>query len=107
MPQMTLEVPQALADLPEQERNQLLQAGLYEAWSARVRELEAEVAEAGAQVRQFEAQYGMPLDRFETEILPTTETLQIHEEYTDWFFWQSALVDKQAQLNRICNLRLS
>jgi len=107
MPQMTLEVPQALAELPEQERNQLLQAGLYEAWSARVRELEAEVAEAGVQVRQFEAQYGMPLDRFETEILPTTETLRIHEEYNDWFFWQNVLANKQAQLDRIHHLRLS
>ncbi len=106
MPQMTLEIPQALAELPEQERNLLVQAGLYEAWRARVRELAEEVAEAEVQVRQYETQYGMPLDRFETEILPTTETLPIHEAYNDWFFWQHVLVDKQARLNRIRNLRL-
>lgn len=107
MAQMTLEIPQALAELPERERVLLLQAGLYEAWRAWMRQLEDEVAEAETQVHHFETRYGMSLARFETEILPTLETLQGHEDYNDWFFWQSVLADKQAQLDRIRKIRLS
>lgn len=107
MAQMTLEIPQALAELPERERVLLLQAGLYAAWRAWVRQLEDEVAEAETQAHHFETRYGMSLARFETEILPTLETLPGHEDYNDWFFWQSVLVDKQARLDRIRKIRLS
>ena len=107
MAQMTLEIPQALAELPERERILLLQAGLYEAWRAWMRQLEDAVAEAATHVHHYETRYGMSMARFETEILPTLETLQGHEDYNDWFFWQSVLTDKQAQLGRIHKIKLS
>ena len=99
MAQMTLEIPQALAELPDRERVLLLQAGLYEAWRVWMRQLEDEVAEAATHVHHFETRYGISLARFEPEILPTLETLQVHEDYNDWFFWQSVLADKQALLD--------
>ena len=40
----------------------------------------------------------MPLARFEAEQLPQLDTLQAHEDYTNWFYWQSAVDDKQKLL---------
>ena len=60
---VTVALPQALADLPEEERVLLLQAGLYEARRARIRQLEAEALEAEAEVERLESHYGMSLCR--------------------------------------------
>jgi hypothetical protein len=106
MAQMMLTIPQTLVDLPEQERALLLRAGLYEAERARARQLEAEVAEAEAQVQRFQARYGMPLSRFETEALPALDTWQVHEDYNDWFFWQSVWADKNSLLHQLHRVSL-
>ncbi len=90
----TLEIPRSLVNLPEQEQLLLLRAGLYEAGRARLRQLEAEVAEAEAEIQRFESRYGMPFAQFETEALPVLDTLQAHEDYNDWFFWQSVLLQE-------------
>ena len=93
--QVTLELPETWVKLPERERNGLLLAGVYEATRARVRQLQAEIAECEVQVRRFEDRYGMSLQRFEAEQLPTLDTLQAHEDYNDWFYWQSVLSEKK------------
>jgi len=95
MLQVTLELPDSLLKLPERERSGLIRAGVYEASRARVRQLQAEIAECELEVRRFEKRYGMPFQRFEDELLPTLDTLQAHEDYNDWFYWQSVLNDKK------------
>lgn len=94
MLQVTLELPDTLLKIPERERNGLIRAGVYEASRARVRQLQAEIAECRLQVRRFEKRYGMSFQRFEAELLPALDTLQAHEDYNDWFYWQSILSDK-------------
>jgi hypothetical protein len=98
MTQITLEVPDVLANLPEQERSLLIRAGLYEATRAWIRQLEAEIAESKAQIQHFEARYNLSFLQFEAERLPTLDTLQAHEDYNDWFYWQSVLTEKQRLL---------
>ena len=49
------------------------------------------------QVRRFETRYGLSLARFEAEILPNQDSVQVHEDYNDWFYWQ-AVVDEKTQL---------
>ena len=46
MAQMTLEIPQALAELPERERVLFLQTGWYAAWRAWRRQVADDVADA-------------------------------------------------------------
>jgi len=46
--QVLVELPTALAELPEPERAALIRAGLYEATRARLSALEAKLAEAQA-----------------------------------------------------------
>lgn len=101
MPQLLVELPAALAELPEPERTALIRAGLYEATRARRRELEAKVAEAYTHLYQFEQRYGVSFEQFETELLPTLDSLQAHNDYNDWFFWQSVWAEQQALLAKL------
>ncbi|MBI1879345.1 MAG: hypothetical protein HYR94_14200 [Chloroflexi bacterium] len=104
MAQLTLEIPDTLAGLPEQERNLLIRAGLYEATRARIRQLKAEISESKKHIRRFETCYKAPFSRFEAEILPTLDSVQAHEDYNDWFYWESVLAEKQrllAELQRV------
>ncbi len=95
---VTLELPEPWLALSERERDRLLRAGVYEATRARIRQLQAEIAECKQQVRRFEERYGMSLQRFEAEQLAGLDTLQAHEDYNDWFYWQTVLDDKQLVL---------
>ena len=35
---------------------------------------------------------------FEAEQLAKLDTVQVHEDYNDWFYWQSVVDDKQKLL---------
>lgn len=94
MVEITLRLPEALGTLPPEERDFLIRAGLHEAVAARIRQLEAERAQAAEHIKIFEAQYGMPLAQLETKLLPTLDSHQAHEDYTEWFFWHSVLAEK-------------
>lgn len=95
---VTLDLPATWGKLPEQERNGLLRAGVYEATQARIRQLQTEITACKRELRRFERRYGLRLARFEVEQLPHLDTLQAHEDYTDWFYWQSVLDEKQKLL---------
>ncbi|MCZ7571789.1 MAG: hypothetical protein M5U01_24825 [Ardenticatenaceae bacterium] len=98
MVELTVQIPESLARLPDNEREALIRAGLHVAVSARRRELEAEIATATDQIRHFEVRYGLSLAQFEREVLPTLDSLQAHENYNDWFFWDRVLAEKKQLL---------
>jgi len=106
MRQMTIELPDALAELPAGEQASFVRAGLYEAGQARIRQLEAEIAEAKTELAHFEARYGVPFADFQTKILRGLDTLQAHQDYNDWFFWESVLADKQSLLAKVQRIRV-
>lgn len=101
MTQILVDLPAALVELPQTERESLIRAALYEATRARIRELEAKLAEAKLHLQQFEQRYGLSFEHFETELLPTLDAPQAHEDYNDWFFWQSVWVEQQALLVKL------
>ena len=43
----------------------------------------------------------MALQRFEAEQLPVLDTLQVHEDYNDWFYWQSVLDERKNLLAKM------
>ena len=98
MVEMTVRVPQTLVQLSEPERGKLIRAGLQEAARARIRQLQADIAASKEELARFEARYGMSLSRFEAQLLTQQDSLQIHEDYNDWFYWQSVLEEKQRLL---------
>ncbi len=101
MPQMVLEIPNLLAGLPLRERDRLIRGGLYEATRARVRQLEKEISESKTHIQDFENRYGVSFAKFETEALPALDTLQAHEDYNDWFFWQNVLTENEQLLSEM------
>jgi len=101
MSQVVLEIPNLLANLPPLERDRLIRGGLYEATRARVRQLEKEIAASRKHLQDFESYYGVSFAKFETEVLPTLNTLQAHEDYTDWFFWQTVLTENERLLSEM------
>ena len=107
MAQMILEIPDTLADLPEQERNLLIRAGLYEATRARIRQLKTEISESKKHVRRFETRYKASFSRFEAENLPILDAMPAHEDYNDWFYWESVLAEKQRLLNELQSIELN
>lgn len=98
MVEMTVRVPQTLIQLPEPERGKLIRAGLQEATRARIRQLQADIAASKEELARFEARYGMSFSRFEAQLPKQQDSLQIHEDYNDWFYWQSVLEEKQQLL---------
>lgn len=101
MVQVKLDIPETLANLPAQELILLIRAGLYEAMQARIRQLELEIIESREQLKRFEARYGVSFDQFESEILSTLDTMQAHEDYTEWFFWENVFTEKQQVLTEL------
>ena len=105
MLEMTLKLPESLTRLPEAERELLVRAGLHEATRARIKQVKADIAEAQREVRRYEARYGMSLARFEAELLAAADSFQVHEDYNDWFYWQTTLEEKQRDLASLQGLR--
>jgi hypothetical protein len=94
MLEITLKVPDGLTRLPEAERDRLIRAGLHEAIRARVQQLKSEIVQSKEEVARFEKRYGMPFSRFEVEVLAQNESFQAHDDYNDWYYWQSVLEEK-------------
>ena len=105
MSQMVLEIPDLLADLPSQERERLIRGGLYEATHTRIRQLEKEIAESQKHIRNFEERYKVSFAQFEKDVLPTLDTLQAHEDYNDWFFWQNVLVENEHLMSEMKRIK--
>ena len=77
--ELTLKLPESLTRLPEAERDLLVRAGPHEATRARIKQVNAESAEAQQEVRRYEVRYGMSLARFEAELLVAADSFQAAE----------------------------
>lgn len=104
MTEVTIQMPDVLADLPLDEQETLIRSALYEASRTRILQLKAELAEALAQLDSFEAQQGMSLAQFERERLPELDSFEAHELYNDWTFWHNVAQEKQHLLARYHHL---
>ena len=98
------EILEQLKGLSEQERNHLIRAGLYEAAHARVRQLQDEIAECEAHIRGFEERYGVSFEQFENDVLSQSESLTVHEDYNDWFYWEQVLAEKKQILAELSHI---
>lgn len=91
MEQIQLRIPKSIQALVGDERDRLLRMALRTAAKQRARELDKERREAVTHIRRFERKYGVSLSKFERKKLRALNTVQAHEDYTDWFFWTSVL----------------
>jgi hypothetical protein len=68
--------------------------------------MRADLAEARKQVRRFETRYGLSLARFESEIVANQDSVRVHEDYNDWFYWQAVVEEKTRLLANLQELHL-
>jgi hypothetical protein len=107
MAQLTIEVPDIFVDMPQQEQELLIRAGLYQATQGLVEWLKKEVTEGYQQIKRFEERYGVTFARFEAELLPTLDSFEAHDDYNDWFFWQNVLNERQRLLIQLQRFELN
>jgi len=98
---LTPELFHQLEQLPEQERERLIRAGLYEAAQARIRELQEEIAICEAHIQTYQQRYGGSLQEFEETILAEEDSFALHEDYNDWFYWEQVLAEKKRLLSEL------
>lgn len=101
MTELILTVPDSLATLPVAEYDHLLRAGLRAAVLGRVDQLAAEIAKIQAQLAIFEQRYQLSFAELEARI---PDTVNAHEDYNDWFYWDQVLQEKQKLLDQLQQL---
>ena len=88
MSEIILNIPDALNDLPTEERNLLVGRALRGAVRDRIAQVEREVAEGELRIGEYEEKHGLSFEAFEKKI----QSLQLvgvdfQEDYTDWYAW--------------------
>jgi hypothetical protein len=106
MAKVALTIPETFTALPVQEQEQLLRAGLYEAVRARIQQVETELDEATAQLTHYEKKYGVTFAEFESQILTTNDSLEVHDDYIDWYYWCHAHAEKEQLLSNLLGVKL-
>ena len=101
-----MQIPQVLSDLYAPEQDRLLRGALRQYTRLRLHGLLAEMQEAQKHIQQFEAQYGMSLSELERQGLPENASVEAHEDYNRWFFWQSVLDRQQEIVKRLRDVAL-
>jgi hypothetical protein len=104
---VALTIPETFSALPLQEQELLLRAGLYEALHARIRQIESELDETTAQLAAYEKKYGVILAEFESQILADNDSLEVHDDYMDWYYWSRAQAEKQQLLSNLLRIELA
>jgi len=101
---LTLEVPDELMAIPQIEQEKLIRMGLEHAILSLINHLKKEIHEIKSHILPFEHRYQMTFSDFELNKLPQLTTLEAHDDYNDWFFWQSVWNEKWqflAQLKKV------
>jgi hypothetical protein len=106
MTQLMIEVPDVLVALPTEERNELIRTGLHQAVQGLGQRLKQDIAISRAKIQWFETHYGMTLAQFETDLLPQAHDWQTHDNYNDWFYWQTLWQQKTQMLSLLQQIRV-
>lgn len=91
MARITMNIPGALSDLPDEERNLLLSRAVRTATKERIEQLEQELKECAERIGELSGKYNMSFDVFERK-METQEFFGVdyQEDYHDWCFWRES-----------------
>ena len=88
MSKITLDIPEALSDLPGEERDLLIHRALRSATKVRIEQIEGELRENQDKIDQFVRKYNMDFSAFEQKIEAEELTgTEVQEDYHTWYFW--------------------
>ena len=89
MAKVTLEVPNALSDLPGEERDLLLNRALRSATKERIEQVAQELRECENRIDGFIKKYNMDFDAFEKKVeAQVFGGVDVQEDYHEWYFWR-------------------
>ena len=83
-----LQVPDIIYELPEKEKSKLFSSVFVNSVKERLKALKEEANEAQKEITKYQNKYSTDLDSFEREGLKDDSSLDEHDEYMDWYFWQ-------------------
>jgi len=91
----TIEVilPDFVENLPVQEREILLKRLIALCSSERVKRIQKEMKKIREELKRYEEKYGDSFKEFEKR-MPKTSSIELHEDYVDWFFWNQVYREK-------------
>lgn len=98
---ISIQVPEAIGSLYSSERESLLRRAFRSFARQRIKELRAEMREAKSRIRQFETRYSTSFTEFEKHVLPNLSSAEAHEDYNEWFFWESVLSRQKDTLEKL------
>ena len=88
MTKVTLEVPNALGDLPGEERDLLFRRALRSVTKERIEQVKRELRECETKIDHFTRKYNMDFDTFEKKVeIQELQGVDVQEDYHDWYFW--------------------
>jgi len=95
-----LEVPDIIYELPEEEKNKLIGSVLVNSIKERLEALTEEANEAKEKITKYQNKYSVNLESFEQEGLKDNSSLDEHDEYMDWYFWQKVYDESSKLIER-------
>ena len=95
-----LEVPDIIYELPEKEKNKLISSVFVNSIKERLEALKDEANEAKEKITKYQNKYSVDLESFEKEGLKDNSSLDEHDEYMDWYFWQKVYDESNKLVGR-------
>jgi hypothetical protein len=87
--QITVSVSDTLARIIKKKNldETFIQSGFKEAVRSRLSLEKQNLIEAKAQMKSFEKKYKCDFQTFEKTKLKKNDSIEVHEDYNDWYFW--------------------
>ena len=102
MEEIRVTIPDGFADLIADET--IERGALRSLARKRLAELEADGEEAERHVGEFEDEYAMEFEEFESEF-EDDATKETHEDYNEWYFWRETRERTTERIERVTGRR--
>ena len=98
MKKLEIEVPEIILDLPEEEKNKLIDQVFFLSIKERLKKLKNNFKTANKKLKEFEEKYGKTLEEYENEGVGLSQ--EAHDDYMDWCYWREIYNSSKKIINK-------
>ena len=102
MKKIELEVPDIIFELPDEEKDKLMNTVFSISIQERLKKLKKEAEKAETKIDKFEKKYGFTLEEYEDEKIG--DSIEEHDDYMDWFYWTEVYNNSKQLINKYNSL---
>ena len=102
MKKIEVEVPDMISELPEEEKKKLMDTAVILSIKKRLNTLKKELKRSEKKINKYEEKYNNCLSDIEKKGIGVS--LQEHDDYMDWVFWQSVYDNAKNLIEKYQNL---